>query len=118
MSNKKKYLIELYLKYSKFIYTAKENLKSNENFLRASFQSISDDDFNLIINENGISKFTEDITSIIDSKFTEAEIELLIDFFSSTVGRKLVDKLYLLEISGIMNKITAERQTSLSRIER
>jgi len=118
MSSKKKHLIELYLKYSKYIYTAKENLKVNEDFLRASFQSINDEDFNRIIDENGISQFTEGMISIVDSNFSEDEVKSLIDFFSSPVGRKLVNKSYLSNINKIINDITIERQRMLSKIEK
>ena len=118
MSKKKKHLIELYLKYSKYTYTAKENLKSNETFLRASHQSISDDDFNQIMSEYGISQFTEEMTNIVDSQFSEEEVKSLIDFFSSPVGRKLVNKTHLLKISRIMSDITLARQDELSRLER
>ena len=118
MSEKKKHLIELYLKYSKYLYTAKENLKANEIFLRASYQSISDDNFNKIMSEYGISQFAEEITKIIDSNFSEEEVKSLIEFFSSPVGRKLVNKDHILKISRAMNDITLTRQNELSRLER
>jgi len=118
MSKKKKHLIELYLKYSKYLYTSKENLKANETFLRASYQSISDDDFNRIISDYGISQFTEEMINIVDSHYSEEEVKLLIDFFSSPVGRKLVNKSHMLKISRVMNDITLARQDELSKLER
>lgn len=117
MSNKKKHLIVLYLKCSKYIYTVQENLKANEIFLRASFQNTKDDDFDRIIGEHGISQFTEKMTSIVDSRFTEEEVKLLINFFTSPIGRKLTDKSHLFEIGQIINDITIERQELLSRAE-
>ena len=118
MSIKKKYLIELYLKCSKYIYTAKENLTANENFLKASYQSISNEDFQKVIDKYGISYFTESAISIIDSTFSETEIQSLIDFFCSPVGRKMTDKGYILKISKVINNITTERDVELSKIEK
>lgn len=115
MSKKKKYLIELYLKCSKYLFTAEENFKANEEFLKASFPNIKDDDFDSIIREHGISQFIEKMTSCIDSQFSEEEVQSLIDFFTSSVGRKLVNKSHLLEINTIFNNIATERQSLLSR---
>jgi len=118
MSKKKEYLIILFLKCSKYLYTAKENLKANEDFLRASYQSINDNDFNQVMSEHSVSQFTEEMTSLVDSLFSEEEVQSLISFFSSPVGRKLVDKTHILNISNIMNDITSARQNRLSRLDR
>lgn len=118
MSMKKKYLIELYLKCSKYLYTADENLKANERFFKASFQDIEDDVFNKIMEEHGVTQFLDEMTSLIDSKFTEEDVQSLIDFFTSPLGRKLVDKSHLLKVKQIFNDIIKERENLLSRGDR
>lgn len=118
MSKKKNYLISLFLKCSQYLSSANQNLKINEDFLRASYQSVNSDDFNEVIQKNGIDRFVEEMTFLVDSHFSEREVESLIEFFRSDVGKKLVDKDYLLKIQKLMNKITTDRQKQVSRMEK
>jgi hypothetical protein len=118
MSIKKKYLIELFLKCSGHRFAAERNLKISESLLRASYPSINDDEFSVIMSENGLDLYLEKITTIIDSMFSQEEMETLIAFFRSPVGRKMVDKTYLLKIPIIINDITNERERKLSKMDR
>ncbi len=118
MSMKKKYLIELFLKCSQHRFAAEKNLKAHADLLRATYPYISDDEFFKVMSEHGLDSYLEKITPIIDSMFSQEEIESLIEFFRSPVGRKLVDKTYLLKIPVIINDITSERERKLSKMER
>ena len=118
MSIKKKYLIELFLKCSGHLFAAKETLKANESLLRASYPSIDNNNFSNIILSCGLESYLTKTTILLDSIFSQEEVESLISFFSSSVGRKLVDKSYLLKISILINDITNERNLQLSRLDR
>lgn len=118
MSIKKKYLIELFLKCSGHRFAAERNLIINESVLRASYPSINDDDFSAIMSDTGLESYLEKITTVMDSIFSQEEIESLIEFFRSPVGKKIVDKTYLLKISTIINDITTERERKLSKMDR
>jgi len=118
MSIKKKYLIELFLKCSGHRFAAERSLKTNEYLLRASYQSVNDDEFSQIMSQNGLESYLEKITIVLDSMFSQEEVESLIEFFRSPVGRKMVDKTYLLKIPIIVNDITNERERKLSKMEK
>ncbi len=118
MSMKKKYLIELFLKCSQHHFAAEKNLKAHEELLRLIYPSVSDSDFSKVISEHGLDSYLEKITTVIDSMFSQEEIESLIEFFRSPTGRKLVDKTYLLKIPVIIGDITNEREDLLSRMDR
>ena len=118
MSKKKKYLIELFLKSSKCLHSAKENLKVHEDFMKSSHYSVDPSDFKKIMDENGADEFLEEITPIVSSHFSEEEVKSMIDFFSSPVGRKLTNKNYSLEIKKIIDSIFLNREKELSKIEK
>ena len=118
MSAKKKYLIELFLKCSQHLFSAEANLKAHEDLLKSIYTSIDDDEFSKVISENGIKEYLEKITLVIDSMFSQEEIESLIEFFRSPLGRKLVDKKYLLKIPYVISDITSERERRLSKMDR
>jgi hypothetical protein len=116
--SKKIYLIGLFLKCSQHLFAAKKHLKLNEEFLHASFQSVSDDDFAKIMSLYGSDKYSEEITPIVDSHFSEEEVDSLIKFFRSTVGKKLIDKNYLLKSQKVIEGILEDRERELSKIEK
>lgn len=118
MSIKKKYLIELFLKCSGHYFAAEETLKANESLLRASYPSIDNNNFSNVILNYGLESYLIKTTILLDSIFSQEEIESLIKFFSSSIGRKLVDKSYLLKISTLINDITHERNLQLSKLDR
>jgi len=118
MSKKKNYLISLFLKCSQYLSSAEQNLKANEDFLRASYHSVNSDNFNEVIQKNGIDRFEEGMTSLVDSHFSEDEIKSLIEFFRSPVGKKLIDNTHLLKIQKLINEILKERQHLLSKLDR
>jgi len=118
MPQKKDYLIQLFLKCSLWLYSAKKNLSGNEIFLRSCFQSIEDKDFKNIINKYGIERFEKEISDIMDNNFSIEDVENLIVFFRSATGKKLSNKNLLLQIEKIMNDICVEREQELSKMER
>jgi len=118
MTKKKKYLIEIFLKCSKCVSSATEMLDFNEKVLRASYPSVSSEDFDKIIAEEGYNRYLEETSLIIDSHFSQEEVESLIEFFSSTIGRKLVDYSHLSKMKKIINDISTDREKELSRLDR
>jgi hypothetical protein len=60
----------------------------------------------------------EEMTSLMGSHFSEEEIKSLIEFYRSPLGIKLVDNNHSLKIQKIMNDITLDRQTQISKMER
>jgi hypothetical protein len=79
---------------------------------------VSSEDFDRIVTENGLGRYLEETSLIIDSHFSQEEVESLIVFFSSTVGRKLVDYDHLLKMKKTINDISIDRGKELSRLDR
>jgi len=116
MSEKKKYLINLFLKCSKHLFSAKYNLEINESLLRGAYLSVPEDKFKKVMEEHGIEEYVDEISTVLDSMFTLGEVQELNAFFTSPVGRKITDKKYLLKMPKILEKIVSEREEKLSKI--
>lgn len=117
MTDKKKYLIELLLKCSLLLNPAERYFQYNADFLRACFSSISQDKFDNIIKKYGINEYRESLILLIDSNFTLEEIQELINFFRSSVGRKIINKDFNNKIEELINNLCLERKQELSRSE-
>jgi hypothetical protein len=116
MSDKKKYLINLFLKCSKHLFSAQYNLEINESFLRGAYLTVPEDDFKNVMAEHGVEEYVDKISLVIDSMFTLEEIQELNAFFTSPIGRKITDKKYLLKMQKIREEIVSEREEKLSKI--
>ena len=118
MSNKKDYLIQLFLKCSSWLSTAEKNLNFNESFLRSCYDAVGEDTFEEVFKEQDIEKFKKGISNLIDDNFSIDEINELISFFRSPVGRKIVNKSFILKIENILNDIYKERERKISKVDR
>ena len=116
MSDKKKYLINLFLKCSKHLFSAQYSLEINESILKGAYLSVPENDFKSIMEEHGIDEYVDEVSTVLDSMFTLEEIQELNAFFTSPVGRKITDKKYLLKMPKILEKIVSEREEKLSKI--
>jgi hypothetical protein len=116
MPANKKYLIEILIKKMGI-----ESLMSNsiENVIRMlfdSFPNISMFDLQEIKNNYTIEKYKERIIPIFDKNFSEEEIRELMRFYGSSIGQKIVNSDFSVDIHNINKKIASEIEQRFSTI--
>ena len=62
------------------------------NFLKTKYPKVKEEDFNKIIAENGITLYKNGLLNIFDEQLTEQDVEKVIEFYSTEVGKKMRDK--------------------------
>jgi hypothetical protein len=107
ISEKKKYIIELFLK--------KCTLQSiNKAHMDFSFQLmtntyiVSKETLSRLKDKYNIDAYIERIIPLIDEQFTIEELQEAIRFYSSVVGRKMMDSTFLQKIGKIGTRMFTE----------
>lgn len=107
MTERKKYLIHLFIKRCTL-----QNI--NKAHLLFSFQLFSNT-YNIpaeklkeLKKRYTLEKYIERIIPLIDEQFTEEELQEAIKFYSSPLGRKMLDKNFLTEIGKVGTAMFAE----------
>ena len=66
------------------------------------------DSINSIFENNGIKKYIEQITKLYSDNFTEEELNNVVDFYTSSVGKKICDRQINKKIETIQEKWLAD----------
>jgi hypothetical protein len=88
---RKNYLIENIIKKIGLYKSIEKLLESNYTLLENSFYKISIENINKIKQKYTIDEYIKRICDIINKEFSENELEIIINFYSTFPGKKLLD---------------------------
>ena len=97
ISERKKYIIKLFLKRCAVQNVMKAHLKVSLGLIESSYK-VSDSILQELREEYSLNSYIEKITPIIDTQFSIEEMQEAIKFYSSGVGRKILDPKFLEKI--------------------
>ena len=107
ISKRKEYLIQLFMKRC----TLQSINKAHINFSFQLFSNTYDippKKLNELREKYTLGKYIERITPLVDEQFSEEELKEAIKFFSSSVGKKMLDRQFLHRVGEIGTKMFAE----------
>ena len=114
MTEKKKYLIDLFLATTKQLSTIEKGLNDTFNMFLSAFSS-ADKQQAENIKKHFVSReeILKKITPIIDSLFTVDELEQLVHFFSTELGKKLSSPEYERQSNNAIQSLVDDMETKL-----
>ena len=115
ISERKKYIIHLFLKRC----TDQNIMKSHIEFslkLMEQRYDISEEKLLELQSKYNLDDYIERLLPYVDKQFTIEEMQTAIKFFSSGVGKKMLDKQFLSEIGKVGNNMVsqAEREFAIN----
>jgi len=114
MTEKKSYLIELFLKLSRQKEILEEVYKVSIDLFTNTYKNIPKDEIKKLKEKYNYNYYLSLITEIIDNNFSEEELEEINNFYSSTVGKKLTNDNYIKKIRTISDNLFIEFQSKLA----
>jgi hypothetical protein len=109
ITERKKYLIELFVKKCTVLDVIKSHMAFHINLIEKSYNA-NTEDIERIREYCSINNYILKISPIIDETFTEAELEESIKFFSKGAGKKMIDPSFLLKVGKISENIILEAE--------
>jgi len=118
MTPKKQYLAERFSKLSRHDKTIKSILDFNFKLLQSDYHSLSLKDFNKIKQKYGIDEYNKRMLDVIDKYFTEDELEKLVAFFSTNLGRKISEITFIEDLGKKIKDMVSEAEAELSLLNK
>ena len=82
--------------------------------LQTSFNSIPEKNINELKEKFHVDKYVEKLIPLIDKQFSEKELEEIIKFYSSAVGKKMLSTSFLKEFSQVDKNYFSEIEKKFS----
>lgn len=117
ISERKKYIIKLFLKRCTNQNIMKTHLKFSFELMEEAYK-ISKENLLELRKKYNIDDYIERLTPLIDEQFTIEEMQEAIKFFSSGIGRKISDPNFLHKIGKVGSKMTAEIEQEFALIDK
>jgi hypothetical protein len=114
ISEKKKYLIELFLKRCTIQSINKEHINFHFNVLKTTY-NISEEKEKELREKYDLNEYAKRLTPILDQFFTEEDLQIAIKFFSSGVGEKMLNGNLLKNIGKISQDMLTEIEQEFSK---
>jgi hemerythrin len=105
MTEKKRYLIDIFLRVSKQMDSLEKKIKNICDILGGTFSDIDKEKIKKTFDRKYI---LDKVTPVINTHFTAEELQKIIDFFSTQAGKKLVDSVYEEQCDFIIKKLFNE----------
>ena len=90
-SERKNYLIQIFLKKCTLQSRSKEHLDFKFKWCENTFPKVSPEKIEELKNKYTLNEYIKEITPVIDKFFTIEELKTLIQFYSSNVGKKMLN---------------------------
>ena len=114
MGHKKKlYLIELFLKLAKYHDVSKNIIDFNVSMLKIAHHNIPDNIFKEIQDKYNSDEYIKRITIVIYEYFSEEELQDLINFYSSFVGKKMLNYDFNNKLKTIIENMNQQMDSEL-----
>jgi len=107
MTERKKYLIELFLKKCTLQNINKAHLDFSFSLFKNTY-NVSKEKENELKEKYNIEEYIKRLTPLIDEQFTENDLEETVKFYSSEIGKKLIDQSFLLKIGKVSKKMFSQ----------
>lgn len=107
ISERKKYIIEIFLKKCTTQNIMKQHIEFTFKLLK-NLYPISEDKEKKLKAKYNFNTYTERIAPLIDEYFTIEELQESITFFSSGAGKKIIDPSFLIRIDKIGSRMDSE----------
>jgi len=107
VSERKKYIIKLFLKRCFVQKVMEAHLKVSLELMENTYK-VSDAALKKLREECSLDKYIERIIPILDNQFSIEEMQEVIRFYSSGVGKKILDPNFLENINEEGNKMDSE----------
>jgi hypothetical protein len=112
----KKYLIETFLKITKQDILMKKVLDETFTFIRNIYIDVSNEEYNDVKKQYNMNEYISRVISVIDKHFTKEELKELIQFFSSSIGKKFISSSLGSEINRIGRELYDDIEMDLDLI--
>lgn len=108
MDKRKEYLIYLFLKKANIYRIIAKSIEFSFKLLKNTYHFVTDAEAEELKEKFSIKKYIEKITPVVDKQFTIDELNEIISFYSSEIGRKLFDTKFLYKVDRIGDDLFAE----------
>jgi hypothetical protein len=105
----KKYLIEIFIKKCTMQSSNKNHLDFKFKWCENTFK-ISKEKVEELKKKFTIDEYINRIVPIIDNHFSEEDLKSLIQFYSSDVGKKLINPIFMREISEVWKEMDRQME--------
>ena len=112
MTPKKIFLINMFLKRSKYNQTILDILNLDFQLLKNQYNKITEEDYNDIAQKKGIGEYNIKMQQLVDQHFSQEELEELVKFFSSPLGQKIPN--FSKNINKVLKQVTNKVENQLS----
>ena len=110
---KKLYLVELFIKLTQQNKSAKIIIDFNTSMLKITYSGIPDEIFKEIEKKYDINEYVKRIKPIIYEYFSEEELQSLVSFYSSFVGKKLLELNFLGKLKMVIEDMNERMEKEL-----
>ena len=108
MNKRKEYLIYLFIKKANLYRIISQSIDFSFKLLKNTYPLVTDKQIEELRKKFSIESYIERITPLIDKQFSEDELNTIISFYSSSVGKKLFAPEFLSKIDSLGNTLFAE----------
>jgi len=112
-SERKKYVIKLFLQRCTNLYIMKSHLKFSLELMGQRF-NVPEKKITELKDKYTLDDYIERVTPVINEQFTIEEMQEAIKFFSSGVGKKMLDHNFLSKVGKIGNEMILQAETDFS----
>ena len=117
MDKKKDQLVSTLLKLLRVPTTLQIQVDRIKSLFEVKYQSVDKNKIAEIFKENGIDHLTNEIIQNYEKHFSEEDIQSLINFFSSEIGRKMRDEAFLEKIEKTQSDWVVAIETKIFEAE-
>ena len=115
MNERKKYLIILFIKKSSIYTSIRSSINKFFELLQNTYGStIPGKNINELKEQFTIDEYMEKLIPVIDKQLSEEELEEVIKFYSSAVGKKMLSTSFLKEFSQVDKNYFSEIEQKIS----
>ncbi len=114
MNERKKYLIILFIKKSSIYTSIRSSINKFFELLKSTYSTIPGKNIDELKEQFTINEYMEKLIPVIDKQLSEEELEEVIKFYSSAVGKKMLSTSFLKEFSQVDKNYFSEIEQKFS----
>ena len=113
IDKRKNFLIELLLKNGKMLDFPGQHLDFYFKWCGETY-NVSDEKILELKKEYNIEEYTKRIIVVMDKYFSVKELQLILQFYASDVGKKLLDNIFMKEMGEVMRNMEEQLEKAFS----
>ncbi|MHA1469272.1 MAG: DUF2059 domain-containing protein [Candidatus Asgardarchaeia archaeon] len=113
IGEKKKYLIQLFLKRCTLQEINRKHIDFSFELFKNTY-NVSDEVLSKLRKKYNIDEYIDRLLPLIDEQFTTEELQAIVKFYSSDMGKKILDPIFLEKVGKIGTNMFAQIEQEFS----